>query len=836
MDDQTLKKGNIFFTFVLFLLLSSPALLLGQFAKVDSLENILEVTGAVEEKIKIHNSLAYNYSNNPQNLDLEKAKFHSKKSLELTDFSDAPIQRARAFFYLAVSLRLQDSLQVAIPYFQEALLLYETHRKIKYQAYCLQSLYFCHYHSNEQGRLDSVLSYAHQLVQIGLNKSEVPPGRVYDALLYLGLAYNNKGAIEKSNDYYLQAIAYSDTMNLDVAQAEYSLMLNYELQLDYPKMIETMDLAREKIERSTDSYSKAWIYFMVGETYGQMNDYANAKYYLAKAKHLADSTQNALDAAMFHFSLLYHNTDALAQNLDKLYTIADENTSQQNACHFAYYLSRVELILGDTTRAMEQLEKAEQLSYALNESYILPFTLESKAVVFLAQEKKEAALKNARSAYQIYKENNITIGYSSILSLLSAAEFANGNIKLGNRYYQQAEIYEDSIVTTRLKSIEKLSVQKVEEEKKNISLQKENIELKAQKDKRIFLILIGLALLFAALVIIKSLRDRRRLLRESNRLMGQINVQLKQLSEDIEQNLNALPESVKKEFKAFLNHSQSTQNKSNAALPASWNDTKVGLERLSRMVKMEHDFRDQLLSKTQQKEADLKAFNYSVSHDLKAPLNNTKLLLDRLENRIANRHMPLIKAELAQFKDLIHNMDGLIKGITEYAFFDHEAISVRPVNLNQLISRLIQVHFKPESSFFEQYLSVEDQLPLVLGDSFMLQTVFINVLSNAYKFTQHTQLPQVKIEGVKKNGQVTISVLDNGIGIPSEEQQNVFQLFKSAHDRAIYSGTGVGLAIVKRIIEKHGGRILVSSPGTGQGTCVRFTLEAANSKTAQTFR
>jgi light-regulated signal transduction histidine kinase (bacteriophytochrome) len=117
---------------------------------------------------------------------------------------------------------------------------------------------------------------------------------------------------------------------------------------------------------------------------------------------------------------------------------------------------------------------------------------------------------------------------------------------------------------------------------------------------------------------------------------------------------------------------------------------------------------------------------------------------------------------------------------------------------------------------------VKHPLPTVLADESQLAQLFQNLIGNAIKFHGEAQ-PRVQIDAVSENGKWMFSVHDNGIGIKAEYFDRIFRVFQRLHDREAYEGTGIGLAIAKKIVERHGGRIWVESE-PGKGTSFNFTL------------
>jgi light-regulated signal transduction histidine kinase (bacteriophytochrome) len=118
-----------------------------------------------------------------------------------------------------------------------------------------------------------------------------------------------------------------------------------------------------------------------------------------------------------------------------------------------------------------------------------------------------------------------------------------------------------------------------------------------------------------------------------------------------------------------------------------------------------------------------------------------------------------------------------------------------------------------------------DPLPTVLGDESQLGQLFQNLLANAIKF-RGPEAPRIHIGAERTDSHWTLAVRDNGIGIAPEHRERIFLIFQRLHTRAEYPGTGIGLAIARRIVERHGGRIWIES-NTGPGTTFCFTVPAS---------
>ena len=121
---------------------------------------------------------------------------------------------------------------------------------------------------------------------------------------------------------------------------------------------------------------------------------------------------------------------------------------------------------------------------------------------------------------------------------------------------------------------------------------------------------------------------------------------------------------------------------------------------------------------------------------------------------------------------------------------------------------------------------VVERLPVVMAEPTQLAQVFQNLISNAVKFTAPGTVPRITVSAERTGGQCRFAVTDNGIGIDPDHRERIFGMFKRLHTREDYPGTGIGLALVKKIIEQHGGQVGVTDRAAGVGAQFWFTLPA----------
>ncbi len=220
--------------------------------------------------------------------------------------------------------------------------------------------------------------------------------------------------------------------------------------------------------------------------------------------------------------------------------------------------------------------------------------------------------------------------------------------------------------------------------------------------------------------------------------------------------------------------------------------------------------------------AELEQFAYAASHDLQEPLRMVKLYSQLL----ARRYEKLLDETGIEFVRIIEGgvdrMHNLIEDLLSYSRISHdEAHNLRPVELDAIVRRTID-GLGPALQENQATVNVET-LPTVLGDGERMFHVFQNLVSNSLKY-RNSHPPKIDIAAMKEGAEWVISVKDNGIGFEQQYADDVFGLFKRLHGNQ-YPGTGIGLTIVRRVIEQHGGRIWVQS-APNEGTSFFFTLKS----------
>ncbi|GAG61590.1 unnamed protein product, partial [marine sediment metagenome] len=220
---------------------------------------------------------------------------------------------------------------------------------------------------------------------------------------------------------------------------------------------------------------------------------------------------------------------------------------------------------------------------------------------------------------------------------------------------------------------------------------------------------------------------------------------------------------------------------------------------------------EQMTDEMQRSNTELEQFAYVISHDLQEPLRMVSSYTQLLSKRYRNKLDDDADEFIAYAVDGAKRMQTLLHDLLEYSRVGTRGKPFSLVNCEHIVE---QAMANLKIAIEECGASVSyDVLPTIIGDEGQLVRLFQNLIGNAIKF-RGEEAPQVHISALRRNNIVTFSVKDNGIGIDPEHSQSIFDIFRRLHTSEEYPGTGMGLAICKKIVERHGGHISVQSqPG-----------------------
>ena len=221
---------------------------------------------------------------------------------------------------------------------------------------------------------------------------------------------------------------------------------------------------------------------------------------------------------------------------------------------------------------------------------------------------------------------------------------------------------------------------------------------------------------------------------------------------------------------------------------------------------------------------DLEAFSHHVSHDLRAPLRAIDGYLGVMMLQYAPDLPPGAIAFVGRARDGVFRANRFLDGLVSLAHLSRRPLSLERIETAPLVEDVLG-ELLPDPSARRVEVTV-GPLPPCHADAELLRHVWQNLVSNALKFTRSRDPARIEITAADGSGETTYSVSDNGVGFPPEHASRVFDDFARFHDAREYEGTGIGLSLVRRIVERHGGRCRAESR-PGGGATVSFTLPAS---------
>ena len=226
----------------------------------------------------------------------------------------------------------------------------------------------------------------------------------------------------------------------------------------------------------------------------------------------------------------------------------------------------------------------------------------------------------------------------------------------------------------------------------------------------------------------------------------------------------------------------------------------------------------QLLKQLKQTNQKLKDFAHIVCHDLKAPLCGIHRLATWIASDYADKFDENGKKQISSLLTRVDRMHNLIDGVLKYCKVEHAEERMVPMNLSELVSDVIDMIAPPENIT----ITIESQLPTIECEQTQIRQVFQNLLSNAVKYMDKPQ-GRIRIDCAEERNFWKFSVADNGPGIEEKYFDKIFQMFQTLSPRDEFESTGIGLTMVKNIVEQNKGKIWLKSK-PGEGSTFFFTL------------
>jgi light-regulated signal transduction histidine kinase (bacteriophytochrome) len=247
-------------------------------------------------------------------------------------------------------------------------------------------------------------------------------------------------------------------------------------------------------------------------------------------------------------------------------------------------------------------------------------------------------------------------------------------------------------------------------------------------------------------------------------------------------------------------------------------------EQILRVKKCYEERINRQLEQYQQAIGELDAFSYSIAHDLRAPLRAVGSLVCHLTEQQAWDAPPEAIRTMNAIKESVDKMQEMIENLLHFSKTNGLAQNITEVDMTALVHSVLD-DFLGTDSGPSLTVFIEPLHP-ARADTAMIRQVWVNLISNALKYTRRKPARQVKITSRTAGGEIVYRISDNGVGFNMEYAHKLFGVFQRLHCAEEYEGTGVGLAIVQRIIRRHGGRVWAESV-EDNGASFYFTLPNA---------
>lgn len=220
---------------------------------------------------------------------------------------------------------------------------------------------------------------------------------------------------------------------------------------------------------------------------------------------------------------------------------------------------------------------------------------------------------------------------------------------------------------------------------------------------------------------------------------------------------------------------------------------------------------------------DLESFSYSVSHDLRSPLRHISSFVSLLEEHLGAQGDETTRRYLGTIGNSARHMSQLIDGLLAFSRLGRAAVNVMPVDFAMLVEAVVsQIAHDTEGRVVDWVIAPD--LPVVQGDALLLREVWANLLGNAFKYSRPRERARIEVGwSVDPAVGYTFYVKDNGVGFDTKYAQKLFGVFQRLHRASEFEGTGIGLALTRRILERHGGSIWAESQ-QGEGSIFHFSL------------
>ena len=553
-----------------------------------------------------------------------------------------------------------------------------------------------------------------------------------------------------------------------------------DLNLDFERNIDSALYFTNRLLTIAEEFKEPSA-FMVGNTkmariYSKAYNFNESIKYLRKVYNHVDQVENKGYLLYYYRKLInsfieVNQVDSAQYYMEVCKSTADFETSDPRHCSFAILEAQINLALGKLDHLPNDFQKCYDYLKNKRSSVTTASAMIVIAEFYLLQGELDKAKKEIESIIQYSTAANYTLILLKAYEILSRIHQEAGNSDEALKAYKLHKIYVDTINTVVFKEAEKLlATQQAlsNQTRENILLKGENERASLVIKQRNNIIVSFSLILLLTLFVIYLLR---RLLIERKKLNQQLESRVKE-------------------------RTQSLENSNKALIEAN--------EKLS-------------ISNT-----ELERFAFIASHDLKEPVRNILNFSELLKRKIGEEDQQA-QNYLGFILQGANSMHNLIEDVLKLSMIRKEENVFQKIDLKSIIEEVIysiQNLIDTKAGIIKY-----PPLPEIIGDKSQCVIIFHNLIINGLKYNQ-SKPPIIDIDYQENANYHLLSVSDNGIGIEPKYQDQVFELFKRLHSKSEYEGTGIGLSIVKKMVEQHQGQIwLESTPGNG----TKFTFSISKS-------
>lgn len=625
----------------------------------------------------------------------------------------------------------------------------------------------------------------------------------YEGEIYFKLAYSYdwQNNYIKALEYYdlcLEALNKPAKKNIALEGQAYGRKAGvYKNQGNYELSYENQLLALTSAEALNDSIKIASSLYHLGSLFFYQNQFDKALEYYQQAQIYANSKGGGSDRLLYAclaalgttyegLGLLEKALEYNEKSLRKAFEI-DYKTGK------AYALSNMGstyMVLEEYEKAYDNLTRSLTLKRELKDKWGMVGTLRSLANLFIEKDDPKAAIPYLEEAQAIAKEIGSKPRQLEILDYFSKAYKEMGDYKKAYEYKDAFTILKDSVLNeTTLEKMGKLTsdyeIYKKENEIKLLKKDKDVLEKEKLINQLYYYIWAVLVLSFGGLLLLFISRYRTQ--KRSSELLTEKNEEINRQNGEL-QKINTLLSDTNQ----LLEENKAKIEDQNKALESS--------------------------------NEDLRNFASVASHDLKEPLRMINSYTSILKKRYDSLFDERAKEYMGFVIDGVIRMEQLLNGLLDYS-----RVSIRGNENYKLINSKDIIDMVKGNLRFpiiknSATINVEayEEFPIIRANQVQMIQLFQNLISNAIKF-RGERLPVITIGFDRKGDFYTFYIKDNGIGISKENQEKVFEMLTRLHTKEEYEGTGIGLATVRKIVERHKGKIWVEST-EGEGSTFFFTL------------